>query len=204
MTLAAPLHAVRSLSQVTAPGALDWFSECEFVTADPGPGGGVIGYLLAADRADWFRCAGPVPHGPTGPRELAGAFEVFATAGSVQLRWVHEADGLGWAVSLSEDPAVLPAGQPLAGGPERRRRPGTVSRLLAGRVVTAGDGWATLATARYAPCDVPVNAARDQEVWAELAEYAVSDEHGNLSVTDTLLLSLTARSPEPSGKERRR
>jgi len=204
MTLAGPLHAVRSLTPVTAAGALAWFSEREFVTADHEPGGGVIGYLLAADQADWFRCAGAVPHGPGGPRELAGAFEVFATAGAGQLRWVHEAGGRGWAVSLSEDAAALPQGTPLGNGPDRRRLAGTAARLLAGRVISAGDGWATLATARYAPCDVPVHATRDQEVWAELAEYAVSDGHGNLSVIDTLLLSLTARTPEPAGPEGQR
>jgi hypothetical protein len=41
-----------------------------------------------------------------------------------------------------------------------------------------------------------VAADRDQEVWASLAEYVIRDEHGNVSVADTLLLSLAARGKE--------
>ncbi len=198
MTGTAQLHAVRYPDQVTAADALAWFA------ARPAAAAGsreVIGYLLAPDRAEWFRCEGAVPHGPDGARDLAGAFEVCATDGAVQLRWVHQTSGHGRAVSLAEDSAALPPGQAIPASPERRRLEGTPERVLAGRVAAARDGWAALVTARYAPCDVPVTAATGQEVWAELAEYAVCDEHGNLSVADTLLLRLLARAPAPAAKE---
>ena len=192
------LRAVRHPGAVTAAGALAWFTS----GPRPAPGGPVIGYLLAPARAEWFRCdstasGGSVPYGPDDPRDLGDAFEVFATDGTKQLRWLHVDSGTGTAVTLAEDTAWLPPGQALAADPERRRMEGTAARLLAGRVVTAKDAWVTLATARYAPCDVPVTAAIGQEVWASQAEYAVSDEHGNLSVVDTLLLALEARTPAP-------
>jgi hypothetical protein len=196
------LHAVRHPGAVSAAGALVWFTGGQ----DGVPARPVIGYLLAAARAEWFRCDGATAgdvaaHGPDGPRDLGDAFEVFATDGTRQLRWRHVDSGTGAAVSLAEDVGLLPASAALASDPERRRLAGTATRLFAGQVVAATDGWATLATARYAPCDVPVNAAVGQEVWASQAEYAVSDEHGNLSVIDTLLLALEARTP-PSAKER--
>jgi hypothetical protein len=190
------LHAVSHRGQVAAPAALDWFAGDQ-----PDP----IGYLLAPGRAEWFRCPGGVAHGPDGPRELGDAFEVFATSGTRQLRWFHQAGGYGQAVCLGEDAALLPPGEPVgaADGPQRTPLPAPAERILAGRVIRAWDGWATLATARYSSCDVPVRADRDQEVWASLAEYVIRDEHGNVSVTDTLLLSLAGRDPAPARKERR-
>jgi hypothetical protein len=181
------LHAVRHPHRLTVSEALAWFTEH---TDDHD----VIGYLLAPDRAEWFRCAGPVPHGPSGPRDLTAVFELFATAaGRRQLRWLHTASGAGSAVSLAEDPDLLPAGIAVGTQPLPARLEGVATRLLAGLVTRSHDGWATLSTARYAPAEVPVTAARDQEVCAELAEYVITDEHGNLSVTDTLLLGLRPR-----------
>jgi hypothetical protein len=204
MTAGAVLRAVRHHGNVSAAGALAWFTTGQRGAANGGP----IGYLLAPGRAEWFRCEDAGPFGPNGPRDLGGAFEVFAIGGDSQLRWVHERSGAGWAVVLAEDPAALPPGDPLPPGvqdgrmPRERRRLGSVSaRMLAGRVTAARGGWATLATARYSPCDVPVDAQVGHQVWAELAEYTVADEHGNLSVADTLLLGLVARGPEPAGKE---
>jgi hypothetical protein len=190
MSMAAALHAVRHPGLVTASGALAWFA----VSGD------AIGYLLAPSRADWFRYAGGVAHGPDGPRDLSDTYELFATCETRQLRWCHQDDGHGQAVCLGEDPAALPPGE-AADSPGRFRLDTAAERILAGRVIGARDGWATLATARYPSCDVPVAASIGQEVWAALAEYAVRDAHGNVSVTDTLLLSLTGRTPAPAGKE---
>lgn len=191
MSTAAALHAIRHPGLVTAAGALAWLA-----------GSGGIGYLLAADRAEWFRSADGIAHGPDGPRDLAGTYELYATCGTGQLRWFHQDGGEGQAVCLGEDPAALPPGEP-ADAPGRRRLPAAAERILAGRVIRARDGWATLATARYPSCEVPVTASPGQEVWATLAEYAVRDVHGNVSVTDTLLLSLAARTPPQSAKEHR-
>jgi hypothetical protein len=187
------LCAARHPGAVSAADALAWFAAGP--RAGSPDGGEVIGYLLAPDRAEWFRCDGAVPRGPGAPRNLSDAFEVYATDGARQLRWGHEAAGRGWAAGLAQDAALLPPGQALPQAPERLRLDGTRERLLAGRVVAVREAWVTLATARYAPCDVPVAAAPGDEVWARLAEYATRDEHGNLSVADTLLLSLTARLP---------
>lgn len=192
----AVLHAVRHPGPVTGAEALAWLAA---------GGGDVIGYLLAPDRAEWFRHADHIAHGPDGPRDLGGAYELYAASQTRQLRWFHQASGGGQAVCLSQDPAVLPAGEAASTGhsAERRRLDRIAERILAGRVVHSGDGWATLATARYPSCDVPVNAEPGQEVWAALAEYAVRDDHGNLTVTDTLLLSLAGRDPAPARKESR-
>jgi len=196
VTSMALLHAVCHPGQVTAAEALAWITTGRpSTTASSEP---VIGYLLASDRAEWFRCEAAAPHGPGGPRDLGGVFEVFATDGATQLRWVHQASGVGRAVGLAEDTAALPPGEAVAMSPERHRLDGTSQRLLAGQVTSAGEGWARLVTARYAPCDVPVYADRDQQIWAEQAEYVASDEHGNLSVADTLLLRLVARPALPA------
>jgi hypothetical protein len=200
MTGAGRLHGVRHADLVTAAKALTWFAASE----RPGPatGGQVIGYLLAPDRAQWFRCDGGVPLGPDGARDLDGAFEVFVTSGGCQLRWMHHDAGVGTAVGLAENPALLPRGDAIEAEPARHRLAGLSARLLAGQVIAVRDGWATLASARYAPCVIPVAAAPGQQVCAELAEYVVSDEHGNLSVAGTLLLSLVARTAQPAATER--
>lgn len=196
------LQAVRHPGLVTASAALAWFAGDQ-----PGPADDrdVIGYLLAPGQAEWFRCVAGVAHGPDGPRDLGDAYELFATSGTRQLRWFHQAGGYGQPVCLGEDAAVLPLGEPAvaADAPQRERLKATAERILAGRVIRARDGWATLATARYPSCDVPVEASTGQEVWAFLAEYAVRDGHGNASVADTLLVSLAGRDPAQAGKERR-
>jgi hypothetical protein len=221
---AAVLNAVRHPGAVRAADALAWFAGGPRSSATGTET--VIGYLLAPDRAEWFRCVVDEPgrteaHGPDGGCDLDGAFELFATDGARQLRWLHDADGAGTAVSLAEDAADLPDGEEIAVATQRRRlvdtgtgtgtaggtgatgTPATAARLLAGRVVAASNGWATLVTARYSPCEVPVAAAAGDEVWARLAEYAVRDGHGNLTVVDTLLLGLEARpATPPPGKER--
>jgi len=202
MSGAAVLHAVCHPGLVAAPVALAWFAGDQ-----PGPpgDGDAIGYLLAPGRAEWFRSAAGVAHGPDGLRDLGDAYELFATSGTRHLRWFHRAGGYGQAICLGEDAVVLPSGQPVgaADAPPRFRLEDTAERVLAGRVIRAREGWATLATARYPACDVPVEASDEQEVWAFLAEYAVRDAHGNVSVADTLLLSLASRGPVPTGKERR-
>jgi hypothetical protein len=184
--MTALLHAVHHPSEVTASEALAWFT-------GHSTGQAVIGYLFAPDRAEWFRCDGAVPHGPRDARDLTAVFEFFATDGKHQLRWMHSRSGTGRAVSLAEDPGLLPVGTEVHADPAPTRLEGVAARLFAGLVTQSRDGWATLASARYAPSDVPVTASPGQEVWAGLAEYTVSDEHGNLSVADTLLLGLHPR-----------
>jgi hypothetical protein len=123
------LHGVRHPGEVSAGQALAWFT---------GSAGQVIGYLLAADRAEWFRCQGPLPHGPEAARNLTAAFEVVATDGERHLRWWHAMDSRGHAVGLAEDPGLLPPGTGLPAQPGRTRLDGVATRLLAG--LTAGPG----------------------------------------------------------------
>jgi len=190
--MTARLHAVTHPESVTASAALAWFTSAS-------RGREVIGYLFAPDRAEWFRCDAAAPSGPAGPRDLTTAFELVATDGERHLRWFHQAAGVGEAVSLSEIPDLLPPGTPITAGPDRTRLDGALSRLLAGRVADSASGWSTLGSARYARSQVPVAAQVNQEIWAEQAEYAISDDHGNLSVVDTLLLRLI---PRPAQEER--
>lgn len=180
--MTAQIYAVHH-DQVTAAQALAWFCE-------PADDHTVIGYTLAPDRAEWFRCQGVTPHGPRNARNLTGVFELFATSGRRQLRWVQQAGGRGRAIALAEDAGLLPDGTAVRTKQVPDRLEGVATRLLAGLVTEAHDGWATLASARYTSYEVPVAAKEDQEVWAEQAEYVVRDHHGNLSVTDTLLLGL--------------
>ncbi len=191
--MTANLHGVSHPSELTAGAALAWFTGA-------GDGGEVIGYLFAPDRAEWFRCDGAVAQGPEGPRDLAAAYELVATDGKRHLRWTHRASGAGPAVSLSEPQELLPPGEQLPAEPPRTRLAGTAARKLAGTVRESGDGWSTLGSARYAPCQVPVAAGKGKEIWADMAEYAVSDEHGNISVIDTLLIALR---PRAAAKDRR-
>src|SRR5450755_2657029 len=108
MTALCLLRSVRHPGQVTAVGALAWFTASA-------PGVDVIGYSFGPDRAEWFRCAGSAPHGPDGPRPLGEAFEMFATSGACQLRWFHQASGQGWGVCLGEGAVALPPGDAAPG-----------------------------------------------------------------------------------------
>ncbi len=193
--MTAILHAVSHPGDVTASAALAWFATP--AAADSGPE--VIGYVYAPARAEWFRWDGTEPAGPDGPRDLSAAYELTATDGHRHLRWTHRQSGTGPAVSLSENPGQLPPGDPLLPGHARSRLNGAPARMLAGKVTESSDGWTTIRSARYAPAHVPVAAEKGQEIWADLAEYAVTDDHGNISVIDTLLTGLR---PEPA-KERR-
>lgn len=191
------LHAIRASGALTAGAALAWLAAAAGT-------GEVTGYLYAADQAEWFRLDAGAPRGPAGERDLAGAFELYATDGLRHLRWLHERTGTGRAVALAEDPSLLPPGDPVPAEPARTRLEGASRRLLAGKVVRAGGRWATLASARYQPYDVPLDAEPGWQAWADMAEYVAADEHGNLSVADTLLLGLraqpSARPGEGSGK----
>lgn len=204
MSAPAVLHVTRHPGLATAADTLAWFAAH---TARVPAAGDVIGYLLAPGDAQWFRHTGGVARGPDGHRDLAGAFELFATCGATQLRWLHQDGGQGTGVCLSEDTGALPPGEPVTrpgGHAGRQRLDGTAARVLAGEVTSSpAAGWARLVTARYAPCDVPVTARPRQQVWALLTEYTVQDTHGNLSVADTLLVSLIARDSPASASEGR-
>jgi hypothetical protein len=186
------LHAVRHPGELTAEAALAWFTGTD-------GGGEAIGYLFAPGRAEWFRCEGAIARGPEGPRDLAAAYELVATDGKRHLRWTHRASGTGPAVGLSEITGLLPPGSELPDEPHRTRLAGTIRRKLAGTVRESRGGWSALMSARYAPCLVPVAAGQGEEIWADMAEYAVTDAHGNISVIDTLLTGLR---PQTAAKER--
>lgn len=198
------LTATRHPNQVTAAAALDWFAGADRRVDRP-VDRPVIGYLYAPDRAEWFRytasddTAGD-PRGRDGATDLRNVFEIAASDGTRWLRWLHETGGVGAATALAEDGHPLPQGEPVEVAAQRSRF-GVVQRRLAGTVVTGGEGWARLSSARYAPYDVPVEAAPDQQVWAELVEFTAQDEHGNLAVVDTLLTGLHPRTAGSPSRE---
>lgn len=146
-------------------------------------GSRVIGYCYAPAAACWFALdrAGLACR-PAGPLDLSAVFELRATDGERELRWLHEDAGLGRSVILTG------LAQPVSVPPQRR--------LLAGSVVSARDTatgpWATLFDARYGPVDVPARAAKNDRIWIESAELVTEDKHGNLTVTGARWTGLTA------------
>jgi hypothetical protein len=78
------------------------------------------------------------------------------------------------------------------------------ARLFAGRVSrTANPDWVRIVEARYKPADLPLRLNDDVNlvgsgadtpvVVLEAREYAVEDEHGNLTVIDTRRIRLDIR-----------
>lgn len=140
----------------------------------------VIGYCYAPDAARWFALdAGGSACGPDGPFDLAAVFEIHATDGARELRWLQTA-GAGRTAVLADTP------QPVPLPPQRRRLAGDVIDV---RSTPAGP-WATLFAARYGQVDVPVDARPGNRIDIESAEYVTEDTHGNLTVTDTRWIGL--------------
>jgi CRISPR-associated protein (TIGR03984 family) len=141
----------------------------------------VIGYCYAPDAARWFVLdAAGAAWGPGGLADLSGVFELHATDGTRELRWLHEAGGSGRTAVLVDIP------QPVALPPQRRLLAGEVTSM---RGTPAGP-WATVFTARYGQVDLPVDAAPGDRVQIESVEYVAEDTHGNLTVTDARWIGL--------------
>ena len=148
---------------------------------DAGGKGHVIGYCYAPGAARWFALdTGGAACGPDGPLDLAAVFEIHATDGARELRWLQTAAGAGRTAVLAETthPVPLP--------PQRRKLAGEVIRV---RSTPAGP-WATLFTARYGQVEVPVGARPGDQIDIESAEYVTEDAHGNLTVTDARWIGL--------------
>src|SRR5260370_50950 len=150
--------------------------------------------LVLRDLADGWLALG---FGGTRGRGTVSVSEVRFTGNGLPSPWASLAGRT--LADLIDDPPE-PVTQAFASWQERTGLAGTAARTLAGTVRESGDGWSTLGSARYAPCQVPVAAGKGKEIWADMAEYAVSDEHGNISVIDTLLIALR---PRAAAKHRR-
>ena len=146
-----------------------------------GTGGRIIGYCYSPGQAEWFTLdPDDAACGPAGPLDLDAVFELHATDGARELRWLQTGDGDGRTAVLSDTP------QPLSLPPQRRRLAGDV---IGGRDTRTG-AWATLFTPRYGQVDVPIGASPGDMVEIESAEYVTEDAHGNVSVTDARWVGL--------------
>ncbi len=130
---------------------------------------------------------------PAGPCDLAEVFEARIFNPEMELRWLHEAGGLGRAVVLGEDEAALPAafGDPLA--PLHAIEVLAAHYLLWGRPVDdTPEGWTTLYTARVGVLRVPATVSTsDHRLRLVAREYVVVEpRHGNAYVGEERLLGL--------------
>lgn len=125
-----------------------------------------------------------------GDTSLTGVFEARCFGPKVELRWLHDADGLGTAVLLSESP--LPATH---GGESVL----TCVRVLSQQYLLWGEGtdvdptggWSALAEARIGALPVPLEVKPHQRVCLNAREYmAIADRHGNVTVADERLTGL--------------
>jgi len=138
-------------------------------------GGQIIGYCYAPGAARWFALdATGAACGPGGPLGLAGVFEVRATDGNREFRWLQTAPGTGRTAVLAGTPQPVEL-------PRQRR-------ILAGAVISVRSSpagpWACLFSARYGQAEVPVDASPGDRIGIESAEHVSEDAHGNLTVTD--------------------
>lgn len=148
----------------------------------------VIGYCYAPDAARWFALdTGGVACGPDGPLDLAAVFEIHATDGARELRWLQTVTGSGRTTVLPDTP------QPVPLPPQRRKLAGEV---VAVRSTPAGP-WAALFSPRYGQVDVPVDAGPGDRIDIESAEDVAEDAHGNLTVTDARWIGLRPTGSRP-------
>ncbi|WP_165037004.1 type III-D CRISPR-associated protein Csx19, partial [Candidatus Protofrankia californiensis] len=149
------------------------------------------------------------------PLSTSGSDAVFEARifnKDAELRWLHEGDGLGTAVLLSESPDICrPLGEALDplkaieridnryllwGRPLRSHDSGASTGPL-----SAGPLWVRLAEARIGLLDVPVSRApRENEcVFLRTVEYVTTEpEHGNAYVAEERLVELFLAPPEQS------
>lgn len=132
---------------------------------------------------------------PAGPVDLSPVFEARAFTADAELRWLHEADGRGHAVLLTEDTALLPASF------ERLEELTAFETLPAhyliwGRSASVNGTWTTLTAGRIGALDVPVHARGRARLTA--VEYVAAEPaHGNAYVAEERLTGL-----EPYKEER--
>jgi CRISPR-associated protein (TIGR03984 family) len=216
--MTATLRSVVAEGHITASQALAWFAA---VVEEPRLAG-AVGFAYAPETASWFRLDGAgTAWGSDGTLDLAAVFELRAFDGTRELRWLHQDAGTGPAVALAEDATPLPTGHPVEETTSSAAAPGTVTgpaqqsmpqrvgpeavRRLAGRPGPAGTaGWCTLTSPRYAPAQIPIDAPPTSVVQIVSAEYAIQDEHGNLSVVDARLIRLqtVVERTEPPAKHK--
>ena len=67
--------------------------------------GRVIGYCCAPETATWFALdTAGTARGPGGPIDLSAVFEIYATDGSRELRWLQGTAGSGSSAVLADNP----------------------------------------------------------------------------------------------------
>ena len=67
--------------------------------------GRIVGYCYAPDAAFWFALDDEgAACGPDGPLDLSTVFEIHATDGSRELRWLQTTGGSGCSAVLADGP----------------------------------------------------------------------------------------------------
>ncbi len=173
----------RRLDNAPIGQALAWFA----TVAGPS-----IGYAYTPSTIGWFRThtGSPEAVGPDGPFDLSGVFELRASDGERELRWLHATDQRGTAVVLAPEGVATLDGHDVspAGVVER---PSTCSRYLAGTVRRSGEGWSELFSGRFGRLSVPLAAPARHRVALVTIEHLVEDKHGNCDIVDARWVGLS-------------
>ncbi len=128
-------------------------------------------------------------HGSSGGEiDLRAVFEARVFSQDGELRWLHEAAGLGRASFVSESPAQAESGdvheQPCIDRLEH-------GYLLWGNVQSAEGGWARMALARVGSFDVPsADAQPGARLRLKAVEHLARGKHGNTYICDERLIGL--------------
>lgn len=117
-------------------------------------------------------------------------FELRAFGRDAELRWLHEDAGLGRAVILTEDGALLRGLEGEPGAIDYLERLDNTYLLWGTALEEDCDGWTTLAEARVGAIEIPLaDVSRDDRAWLHSFEYLAADpEHGNVSVVEERLV----------------
>ncbi len=154
------------------------------------------------------------------PLSTSGSDAVFEARifnRDAELRWLHEGDGLGTAVVLSESPdSCRPLGESLDplnaieqidnryllwGRPLRSQDSGAPTGPLSAGPLSTGPLWVRLTEARIGLLDVPLSRAPRQGecVFLRTVEYVMTEpEHGNAYVAEERLVELFLAPPKQS------
>jgi len=163
---------------------------------------GAIAILYAPARCHLGRLEDGEVRDESGvPVALDPVYEARLFNQKAELRWLHDGQGLGRAVWLSEDES-----EGLAGGLSKDVSLEYIdtigqSYLLWGRRVeeSTRPGWSVLSAGRIGRLSVPVEVPADQGARLKTLEYVIMDGDGNASVAEERLIELVPGSAEPAG-----
>jgi len=139
--------------------------------------------------------------GPAGLMpDLSEAFEARVFSGQGELRWLHQADGRGRAVLLSEQDISRYLAEPVPDLTTVAIKDHEYLLWGKGTGASPAAGWSRLSAARIGTLDVPVPDVKDGEsVCLRAREYLAlaategEEDHGNVAVLEERLLGMGVR-----------